>query len=139
MKIGGRSRKQAHGPISLSMTSMIDATFLLLSYFIFTAAVGENEAHLVAQAAAAQYGKHASALTPQNVDVQSDASGAIYRIGAREVRTKAELTAVLRELSQELGVAIRVHPGPDVAAVAAAMQAAHDAGYRKVSYVTAPR
>lgn len=139
MKIGTRSLKKSHGPISLSMTSMIDATFLLLSYFIFTTSVGEHEAHLIARAAAVHFGEHASALSPQNVDVQRDATGMVYLIGARELRSKGELTQVLRKLPTEAGVAIRVHPGPDVDAVAAALQAAHDAGFQKVSYVSLPR
>lgn len=137
MKIGDKSRRGVHGPISLSMTSMIDATFLLLSYFIFTAAVGEHESHLSAAAAAARAGAGSSALSPQVVDVEADGANAVFRIGSHKVRSRDDLAAVLRRLPRDLGVVIRVHAGPNVAAVAAALQAAHDAGFSKVDYVAA--
>ncbi len=139
MKIGVRSRRAAHGTINLGMTSMIDATFLLLSYFIFTTAVGEQESQLVAHAAEARVGIGAEAMSPQIVDVDADAGGAFFRIGARETRTRDDLAAVLRQLPHELGVVVRVHDRSDVAAVAAAMQAAQDAGFTEVSYVSASR
>ncbi|MSR69261.1 MAG: hypothetical protein EXS17_02820 [Phycisphaerales bacterium] len=139
MKIGVRSRRAAHGPINLGMTSMIDATFLLLSYFIFTTAVGEQESQLVAQVAEASVGIGVAALSPQIIDVDADARGAVFRIGARELRTREDLAGLLRQLPHEIGVVVRVHDGPDVAAVAAAMQAAQDAGFTEVSYVSASR
>lgn len=117
------------------MTSMIDATFLLLSYFLFTTSVGGQESHLMAEVARSRAGHHGSALSPQTVDVTSDASGPIFRIGSRALRTRDELAAVLRQLPHEVGLVIRVHAGPPVASVAAAMQAAGDAGFVKVSYV----
>jgi len=137
MKIGERSRRAVHGPISLSMTSMIDAVFLLLSYFIFTTMAGEQESHLTADVTAMRPGTGASALSPQIVEVQSDAGGSLFRIGANQVRQRDQLAAILKQLPHEPGVVVRVHPGPDVAAVAAAMQAAQDAGFEKVSYVAA--
>lgn len=121
------------------MTSMIDATFLLLAYFIFTAAVGTHEAQLMADVTAARVGRGASALSQQVVDVESDGVGALFRIGSREVRGREALAAILKQLPRDLGVVIRVHSGPDVAAVAAAMQAAHDAGFARVSYVAASK
>lgn len=139
MKIGEKSRRGTHGPISLSMTSMIDATFLLLSYFIFTTVAGDPESQLMADVSAARSGTGASALSPQIIDVESDAGGAVFRIGAREVRDRTGLTAVLKQLPHEIGVVVRVHSGPDVAAVAAAMQAAQDAGFTKVTYVAASK
>jgi biopolymer transport protein ExbD len=137
MKIGERSRRAAHGPISLNMTSMIDAVFLLLSYFIFTTMAGEQEAHLMADVTAMRPGSGASALSPQIVEVQSDAGGSLFRVGANQVRQRDQLAAILKQLPHEPGVVVRVHRGPDVAAVAAAMQAAQDAGFEKVSYVAA--
>ena len=121
------------------MTSMIDATFLLLSYFIFTTAVGEQESQLLAEVAEARVGIGASALSPQIVDVDADDRGTIFRIGARELRSRDALAGVLRQLPHEIGVVVRVHDRPDVAAVAAAMQAAQDAGFTEVSYVSASR
>lgn len=139
MKIGERSRRGAHGPISLSMTSMIDATFLLLAYFIFTTVAGDQESQLMADVSAARSGTGASALSPQIVDVEVDGSGTLFRIGSHAVRTREELTGVLKKLPHDIGVVVRVHAGPDVGAVAAAMQAAQDAGFTKVSYVAASK
>ncbi len=139
MKIGVRSRRSAHGTINLGMTSMIDATFLLLSYFIFTTAVGEQESQLVAQVAEAQVGLGAASLSPQIVDVDADALGTLFRIGARELRTRQALAEVLVQLPHEIGIVVRVHDAADVAAVAAAMQGAQDAGFAEVSYVSASR
>ncbi len=139
MKIGEKSRRSAHGPISLSMTSMIDATFLLLAYFIFTTSAGMQESQLMADVSAARSGTAASALSPQIIDVESDANGTLFRIGSREMRARADLAAVLKQLPHEIGVVIRVHAGPNVAAVAAAMQASQDAGFAKVTYVAGPK
>ena len=137
MKVGERARRNSRSPISLGMTSMIDATFLLLSYFIFTTSAGGHESQLLADPTAARSGVGASALSPQIVDVESDASGDLFRICARETRSRDALASVLKQLPRDLGIVVRVHPGPKVAAVAAAMQAAKDAGFEKVSYVSA--
>ena len=118
------------------MTSMIDATFLLLAYFLFTTSVGGQESHLFAQVTQARAGISGSSLSGQNIDVEADALGPLFRIGSRSVRSRAELAAVLEQLPHDVGVVVRVHSGPTVAAVAAAMQAAHDAGFTKVSYVS---
>jgi len=135
VKIGTRSRHAFHGAVSLDMTSMIDATFLLLSFFLFTTSIGGKESHLLAEVARTRAGQRASALSPQAVEVTSDATGALFRIGTHAVRTRDELAAVLRALPHDIGIVVRVHDGPTVGAVAAAMQAARDAGFSKVSYV----
>lgn len=139
MKIGEKSRRGAHGPISLNMTSMIDATFLLLAYFIFTTVSGDQESQLMADVSASRVGTGASALSPQIIDVESDSGGAVFRIGSRNIRERKDLAAVLKQLPHDIGIVVRVHSGPDVAAVAAAMQAAQDAGFEKVTYVTASK
>ncbi len=139
MKIGEKSRRGAHGPISLNMTSMIDATFLLLAYFIFTTVSGDQESQLMADVSASRVGTGASALSPQIVDVESDSGGAVFRIGSRNIRERKDLAAVLKQLPHDIGILVPVHSGPVVAAVAAAMQAAQDAGFEKVTYVTASK
>ena len=57
------------GRIVLGMTSMIDATFLLLAYFIFTTGVERREEQLAA-ALAARAASTASELRPQVVEVR---------------------------------------------------------------------
>jgi len=139
MKVGIRATRSSRGPISLGMTSMIDATFLLLSYFLFTTAIAEKESQLSSDVTGVRVEQRLPTLSPQIVDVDSDTAGTLFKIGAHEFRSRDELSALLRRLPREAGIVIRVHPRPDVAAVAAAMQAAHDAGFEKVSYVPSSR
>jgi biopolymer transport protein ExbD len=58
-----------------------------------------------------------------------------FTIGQVVVRDQASLRAVLERLPREPGVAVRADPAAPIAAVAAALQAAKDAGFEKRSYV----
>ncbi len=138
MRIGTRARRRSQGAVSLAMTSMIDATFLLLSYFLFTTAIHARESQLSADVTAVKAAPEHPGMIPQVVDVRADAAGTVYRIGALELRGRDELAAVMKRLSPAAGIIVRVHRGPDVAAVAAAVQVARDAGFGKVLYVAAP-
>jgi hypothetical protein len=51
------------------------------------------------------------------------------------VQDQASLTAILRELPKEPGVVVRVDEDELVQWAAAALQAARDAGFTRVSYV----
>jgi len=113
---------------------MIDATFLLLCYFIFTTAAGRPEDRLSPQLGGSR-GGGASDLAPQIVEVRRDAEGDLFTIGTRNFRQRDRLAEALRELPREPGLFVRVHPGPPVSAAAAAMQAAADAGFERVTYV----
>lgn len=138
------ARKRRPGAM-LGMTSLIDATFLLLAYFIFTVGVQRPEANLAAaMVMESQQVGGASLLEPQVVEVMpsdsvshSGAAGAVFQLGVVKHASAAALTAALAGLPRDPGVVIRVHAGVQVADAAAAMQAAVDAGFSEVSYVPA--
>ena len=123
------------GRIVLSMTSMIDATFLLLAYFIFTAGVERREEQLAA-VLAARAASQASELRPQVVEVRGG-SAVPFTVGSNAVATRDELRSILQRLPKEAGLLVRGHDSASVASVAAAMQAATDAGFGEVAYAPA--
>ncbi len=127
----GRARRLG----ALPMTSMIDVVFLLLIFFLVTASFAPDEGRLDAALQTEGPALTSVDLQPQVVVVEMGASGPVYRIGARLAVTPAELTAILKQLPKEAGVAVRVNGDVPVGAAAAAMQSAHDAGFIKRSYV----
>ncbi len=125
----------------LGLTSMIDATFLLLAYFIFTAGMDRPESDLRARAATESHRAGGAALLePQVVDVMAGPSGqAVFRLGVVAHSDRTSLARALASLPRDPGVVVRVHDGVVVADAAAAMQAARDAGFVEVSYVPAAK
>lgn len=122
----------------LPMTPMIDVVFLLLIYFLVTATLTPSESQLSAALQAEQTSSGSLAdLQPQVVRVELVNGVPGYRIGSRVLTTKEDLTALLANLPTEGGVFIRVANDVPVSAAAAAIQAAKDAGFTKVSYVPA--
>jgi biopolymer transport protein ExbD len=117
------------------MTSMIDATFLLLAYFIFTTGVERREEQLAA-ALAARAAATATELRPQVIEVRGGTDTA-FTVGSNAVATRDELRAILERLPKEAGLLVRGHDSASVASVAAAMQAASDAGFGEVAYASA--
>ncbi len=123
-------------PVRLPLIGMIDVFFLLLVYFVVSSTISQPEDEL--GAALRQESSQASAtdLQPQYVEVQRSQSGAVYKVGSRTLQTREELVEVLSELPKEAGVFVRVNDDAPVWAAAAALQACHDAGYEKLTYVT---
>ena len=123
-------------PVRLPLIGMIDVFFLLLVYFVVSATIAQPEDELAA--ALRQESSQASAtdLQPQYVEVQRSDGGVAYKVGARVLRSREELVQVLSELPKEAGVFLRVNDDAPVWAAAAALQACHDAGYEKLTYVT---
>lgn len=121
----------------LPMTSLIDVVFLLLIYFMVTASMTAREGDLSSALRAQREGGGSAAdLQPQIVDVQRSDGGAVqFRIGEHIADSRQGLTAILAQLQAEHGVFIRVAGDVPVDAAAAAMQAAKDAGFQKVTYV----
>jgi len=133
-----RPSRRNEDPHELPMTSFIDVVFLLLIFFMLTASfVRENELRAALMTDNASPAT-ASPLTPQFVTVDSDgAGGSSFRLGRRPVQNQSELTDILRVLPKEAGLIVRGLPEAPVGGVAAAVQAATDAGFAKVSYVPA--
>jgi biopolymer transport protein ExbD len=130
------ARARRRPPIALNMAAMIDATFLLLCYFILTTGAARPEDRLSPALGGAK-GGGAQDLTPQIVEVKRIDGRDAFVIGTRQLFDRSALTEALRTLPKEQGLFVRVHAGPTVAAAATAMQAGSDAGFKQVTYVPA--
>lgn len=123
----------------LPMAAMIDVVFLLLIYFMITAALHEPERDLAsALRAESRAGSGRSAdLQPQVVTVGDGRETPIFAIGSRRAATRDELAGILAQLPKDGGVFVRVLPTATVDSAAGALQACKDAGFTRVSYVPA--
>ena len=118
----------------LPMTSMIDVVFLLLIFFMVTASFSADEEQLSATLGADGAGAPTT-LQPQIVRVRDFDGITVYELGSHRLQSTNSLTNILRALPKEQGVIFRVSDAVPIADVAAAMQAAFDAGYIKRTYV----
>lgn len=120
----------------LPLVALIDVIFFILLYFIMVGNLSPEENNLATalrtdrRAAGA-----ASNLVPQIVSVDGADGKVVFKLGERVMGDKKALTDVLKGLSKEGGVVLRVGPTAPVHGVAAAVQAAKDAGFVKISYV----
>ncbi|MDZ4756348.1 MAG: biopolymer transporter ExbD [Phycisphaerae bacterium] len=124
---------------TLNMASMIDATFLLLAYFIFTTGVTARESQLSPNITAEKTsaGARAGDFEPQVIEVLKRSDGPVYKLGERYFTSRPALTEALRSLEKSAGLFVRVSPGPTVGFATAAVQAGRDAGFDQVTYVPA--
>jgi biopolymer transport protein ExbD len=131
-----RSRSQDRGRPLINMTSMIDATFLLLSFFLVTTAMQRMEGKLTGALDTTAAGKGDLQAVVVEVD---GAPGAVeFRVAGRTLADAAALRELLQPLPKEPGVAVRMRNGPSVADAAAVLQLVRDAGFERVSYAAAP-
>lgn len=120
---------------ALPLISLIDVVFLLLIYFLITSDFSQQERRLPSAVQTEGGGVRSVELQPQIVEISTDDQGVRFTIGQVMVRDKTGLTRVLERLPREPGVAIRSTPEAPISAIAAALQAAKDAGFEKRSYV----
>lgn len=122
--------------IRLPLAALIDVVFFLLLYFIMagtlTAAEGELPMTLSTGKRAAGSG---SDYSTQVLFVQLEGGKPRFRLGTRVIGTQEELTEVLSKLPKEPGIVVRAQDEAPVQWTAAALQAARDAGFTRVSYV----
>jgi biopolymer transport protein ExbD len=122
--------------IRLPLAALIDVVFFLLLYFIMagtlTAAEGELPMTLSTGKRAAGSG---SDYSTQVLFVQVEDGKVKYRLGTRSIGTQEELTEVLGKLPKEPGIVVKAQDEAPVQWTAAALQAARDAGFSRVSYV----
>ena len=121
----------------ISLASMIDVTFLLLAYFVITSGSGVNESKLSPNLRVQQGSEVQDDLEPQVLEGLRVDGVPVFRLGSVDLATRAELVAALDPLPREKGLFVRVHAGVEVAAAAAAIQCARDAGFEAVTYVPA--
>lgn len=119
----------------LPLISLIDVVFLLLIYFLITSDFSQQERRLPSAVQTEGGGVRSVELQPQIVEIGLDGEGVRFTIGQVMVRDQTALTTVLGRLPREPGVAVRAAPDVPISAVAAALQAARDAGFEKRSYV----
>lgn len=140
MKFRRRERRGGHGVV-LNMSSMIDCTFLLLAFFLFTTASTRPEDRLTPNLRIDR-DRDAGAgsdFQPQIVEVLTTEQGHRYRLGTRLFADKGSLVEALRVLPREPGLFVRVDDSAPVGFAAAALQAGRDAGFEQVTYVPAAR
>ena len=136
MRFATRTSRSRDDRITLNLASMIDVTFLLLAYFMFTMAILAQEDHLsptiktVSEEAA-----QTSDFQPQRVEVLVLDGAPAYRLGERVMRSRGELAGALEPLPRTVGVFIDVNDGVPVGFAVAAIQLARDAGFEQVTYV----
>ena len=123
-------------PVRLPLVGMIDVFFLLLVYFIVSTTLAMPEEELAAALRQESMDSAVSDLQPQFVHVESDAGSPVYVVGSQRLSSQAQLTELLAKLPKEAGVILSVDDAAPVWAAAAALQACHDAGYEKLTYVT---
>src|SRR5690606_15063051 len=92
-------------PGAVPMTSMIDVVFLLLVFFLVTSSFSQNEGRLSAAARPQSDAPATSELAPQVVDVIVRNGRDTFVLGERASPDARQLTAWLRELPKEQGVA----------------------------------
>jgi biopolymer transport protein ExbD len=126
------------GPaIGLNLATMLDATFLLLAYFLVTAATEPRESRLESSLALAGEPRAAD-LEPAVLEVAIEGGATVFRLGQRVLRDPASLREALGRLDPESPIRLLVRPEPRVEAVASALQAIEDAGFREVAYAPSP-
>lgn len=121
----------------LPLISLIDVVFLLLIYFMLTSQSTRESELSAALDAERKSGRQASNFQVQVVNVERHEGQPGYRVGDRVMRTPDQLQAILRQLPKDPGVFIRVAGDVPVESAVGALQAAKDAGFKKVSYVPA--
>ncbi len=154
MKLSSR-KLECDTRVELQMTSMIDVVFLLLIFFMTTAAFVKTERNLDS---AVSTKKKAPARQDRDVEptiieiTRSTAGSFVYKLGGREFASQKELADVVRKKRQLdvrdiLGGAmgpsgpeafVRVSDEAPFEMAAAAIQVCKAAGYRGVAYVPMP-
>lgn len=129
------ARKGGDRRPELNLASMIDATFLLLAFFLVTTGAGIDESQLAPNLRVEQGTDSKDDLEPQVLEVRRDGDATVYALGSRTLVGRAELAEALGGLSADRGLFVRVSPGVRVDAAATAIQVARDAGFKAVTYV----
>jgi biopolymer transport protein ExbD len=123
----------------LPLIALIDVILFLLMYFLFAGNLESEERELAAALAAEQASASTSALAPQVVDVVRIGGSEVYRLGARIIESKGALAELISALPKEPGLVVRADDAVTVGAVAAATQAARDAGFDRITYQPRPK
>ena len=122
--------------VAISLSSMIDVTFLLLLYFMITTIIIEPEDRLRPQLQTSSESSTGSQLLdPQIIEVLNIEGTPVYRIGSRAMASRRELGELLSQLPKSEGLFVKVYDRVSVGFAVAALQEANDAGFSQVTYV----
>ena len=137
------SSRRAHlldpAEMRLPLIALIDVILFLLMYFLFAGNLESEERELAAALAAERATASSSALAPQVLEVVRLGGGEVYRLGARVIESKGALVELIAALPKEPGIVVRGDDGVSVGAIAAATQAAQDAGFDRITYQPRPK
>ncbi|MBT4523406.1 MAG: biopolymer transporter ExbD [Phycisphaerae bacterium] len=133
-----KSNRRGINRATLSLSSMIDVTFLLLIYFIVTTVLSKpedqlNPALLIDQGSVVED----SLMDPQIIYVQTKNLQPVYKLGSQQFSDRSALAEVLKVLPKEPGIIIKADDSVTVGFAVAAIQESRDAGFTKVTYVPA--
>jgi len=138
MRIRTSSSRNNVERFTLNLASMIDVTFLLLIFFMVTTVLIRPEDRLTPML------KTRSDATAMQQDFQSQRIEVlimegmpIYRLSGQRFTVSGDLRLALIPLPKEPGVFINVEDQVPIGFAVGALQAAHDAGFTKVTYVPA--
>ncbi len=125
--------------LRLPLIALIDVVLFLLFYFIIAGTMAGAETELPTALGTSRSGPgQSSSLQPQVLSIVwvtgAGDSHAEFRLGQRTMRERRTLQNVLAALPKDVGLIVK--PGADVPveATATAIQAARDAGFRRISY-----
>ncbi len=120
----------------MSMTPMIDVTFLLLVFFLISNSQAKPESSLAPglQAISAESGSAAD-LEQQSVELVMHNGSPVFRVGSRDVHDRESLAAVLETLPREPGIFVKGSGAVETSFAATALQVCRDVGFTKVTYV----
>lgn len=120
----------------LPLIALIDVVMFLLFYFIMAGTLAASEGELPATLSTEKRGAgKGSDYSSQVLTVEMADGKARFRIGQRTLADQVEMTSVLRALPKDPGIIIKATDEVAVEFTAAALQAARDAGFSRVSYV----
>ena len=133
-----KSNRRGINRAALSLSSMIDVTFLLLIYFIIATVLTKpedqlNPAVLIDEGSVVEN----SLMDPQIIYVQTKNLQPVYKLGSQQFSDRSALAEVLKVLPKEPGIIIKADDSVTVGFAVAAIQESRDAGFTKVTYVPA--
>jgi biopolymer transport protein ExbD len=136
MRFTSRSRDLlGRHTMRLQLIAMIDVVLFILLYFMLSSSFAADERTLESALGVEGRGGSGASLAPQVVEVDARDGAAVYIIGDRTAKDREGLESILSLLPKEQGVFVKVKGTVPVEAAAVALQAATNAGFRKISYV----
>ncbi|MBX3389757.1 MAG: biopolymer transporter ExbD [Phycisphaeraceae bacterium] len=123
----------------LSLVAFIDIVLFLLLYLMLAGTLTAPESRISAGLEkAAAPGAKAPDLPPVSLRVARAGSSVVFRIGQRDLPSFDALVVALAQSPKQGGLIVRSDANTFVGDIAAAMQAAKDAGFDRVSYAPTP-